>query len=778
MNTERLYGYCPLCISRCGCISTVTDGVLTAVQPDPEHPSGGTLCIKGRAAPELVYSPNRLLRPLRRTRPKTAADPGWQPVSWDEALMEIAERMQAISGRHGAEAVAFGVTTPSGTAIADAFGWIHRLAHAFGSPNVMFATENCNWHKDHAPAYTFGSSIGVPDFEHAGTILLWGFNPAVTWPVYADAVLQAQRRGARLVVVDPRRVGLAAKADQHLQPRPGSDGGLALGLAGMLIERGWFDHDFIRDWSNGPFLVRPDGHLLREADLRVGGDGERPIVWDEGRQKPLVYDPETLRCDESPHQMALFGTISVPTRSGVIPCRPAFELFAQECRAWTPERVAAETGIAPRQMEGVARLLYESRPLAYYHWTGVCQQSEATQIGRAIGLLYALTGSVDAQGGNVDFARPVLNDIAGADLLEPEQAGKTLGRSERPLGPPGKGWITTRDLTRAVLEEKPYPVRGLVNFGSNFLLTKPVTSGVQAMLEQLELFVHVDLFPNPTAAYADFLLPAASPWERTGLAAGFQIGERGEAWLQLRRATIPPRGDARSDTDIVFALADHLGLSKRFFGGDPEAALEHVLAPSGIDAATLRSHPQGLSAAGTTRYRKYRQEGFSTPSGLIEVFSEPLLAAGHGPIPRFGAGIEGRNEGFSLKLTTAKWPQFCHSQHRALPALRRRMPDPLVQLHPDTAAQRGIVEGQWVRVRTPLGSMKARARLDRGLRPDTVCAQYGWWEACPALGLPPFAVGGKDNGSYNALISGERIDPISGSNALRAAVCEVTPAEA
>jgi hypothetical protein len=103
--------------------------------------------------------------------------------------------------------LAFGVATPSGTAVADSFAWIHRLAHACHSPNLVFATENCNWHKDFAPAYTFGAGIGMPDYQHTGCILLWGFNPATSWLAQATAVRQAQKRGAKLIVVDPRRAG-------------------------------------------------------------------------------------------------------------------------------------------------------------------------------------------------------------------------------------------------------------------------------------------------------------------------------------------------------------------------------------------------------------------------------------------------------------------------------------------------------------------------------------------------------------------------------------------
>lgn len=119
MATQRIPGFCALCRSRCGCISVVEDGRLVAVEPDPSHPTGKSLCVKGRAAPELVDAGDRLLHPLRRTRPKGDPDPGWIQITWDEALDWTADRMRQVAARHGAEAVAFAVTTPSGTAMSD-----------------------------------------------------------------------------------------------------------------------------------------------------------------------------------------------------------------------------------------------------------------------------------------------------------------------------------------------------------------------------------------------------------------------------------------------------------------------------------------------------------------------------------------------------------------------------------------------------------------------------------------------------------------------------------
>ena len=435
---QKFRGYCPLCISRCGAISTVEAGRLVKVEPDPEHPTGKSFCVKGRAAPELVYSERRLLHPMMRSRPKGHADPGWRRVTWDEALSFAADKMRSVASAFGPESVAFAVTTPSGTAVADAFGWIHRLAHVFGSPNVIFATENCNWHKDHAPRLTFGAPIGTPDFEKTGCMLLWGFNPTTSWPAYARAARDARKRGARLIVVDPRRIALAEIADQWLRVRPGADGALALAIAGVMIRNGWYDRDFIAEWTNGPFLVREDtGRFL----VRPGeASGCAFTVWDTERQEPAAFDPDSgPSLDVPPRSVALSGEFVFAAQSGAVRCRPAFQHYAELCAQYPPERAAALTGVPADQIEETARLLYEARPVSYYHWAGVCQQGSATQTGRAIGLLYALTGSFDAPGGNVRFPAPPVNDISGLDSASAGPTREGAGPLRTSAGTAGQG---------------------------------------------------------------------------------------------------------------------------------------------------------------------------------------------------------------------------------------------------------------------------------------------------------------------------------------------------
>ena len=770
MSPQHIRAYCPLCISRCGCIATVEEGRLLKVAADPQHPTGKGFCIKGKSAPEQVDSPDRLLYPLRRTAPKNAADPGWQRISWDEALDLTAQNLQRLAREGGAESVAFSVTTPSGTAVGDDMPWMFRLINAFGSPNTVWTTHVCNWHKDFTPLLTLGADNGMPDYQKTGCIIHWGFNAATSWLAQASATTDALKRGARLIVVDPRRSGLANKADLWLRVRPGTDGALMLGIAGELIANGWYDSAFIRDWSNGPFLVREeDGRLLRGDAL--GGPATAYVVWDAERQRPVCYDPAARRYAQGGTQPALHGRYTLTGAGGAIPCRPAFDHYAALCRGYSPERVEAITGVPAAQVREAARLIHESGPVSYYAWSGLGQATNATQTSRALSLLHALTGDIDAPGGNVYFTRPSLNSVMGDALMTEERRARALGAGTYPFGPHARGWITTRELYPAITEGRPYPVRGLVAFGSNLLTTRPRPDQGEAALSRLDFHVQCELHHTPMTRYADVLLPVASPWERSGLMGGFGVGQEADARLQLRAALVPPRGEARPEGWIIFELARRLGLEQHFFGGDMEAGLRHILAPSGITPEQLRQHPEGVQLPLSTRYHKYRQAGFNTPSRRVEIYSQQLLDAGQAAVPEYREpSVSPRSRAdlatsYPLVLTSAKWVPYCHSQYRDIPRLRRQLPEPLLELHPDAAAERGIAEGAPVRISSNVGEIRARARFNPSLDPGVVCAQYGWWSWGDAA---------SGDANYAALIHNSIADPVSGSLPLRAYLCEVS----
>jgi len=373
--------------------------------------------------------------------------------------------------------------------------------------------------------------------------------------------------------------------------------------------------------------------------------------------------------------------------------------------------------------------------------------------------------------------------------LPEAQRTRTLGLQERPLGPARFGSVTSEELYRGILEHEPYPVRGLVGFGANLLVAHADGRRGRAALTALDFYVHADLFMTPTAELADIVLPVASPFEREALRIGFEVSPDAQAFVQLRPRVTEPRGEARADLDIVFELAQRLGLGDLFWDGDVAAAWRHQLQPSGLSLDALRAQPGGVRLPLETRYRKFAElqdgtpRGFATPTRKIELYSETLLAHGYPPLPHYDPplvshtvrpDLAGR---YPLILTCAKHTLFCESQQRALPSLRRRAPEPEVELHPTAAARRGILAGDWVRIVTPLGSVRARARLNDSLEPGVVCGQHGWWQACPELGAPGYDPFSETGANFNIIIGSDVVDPISGSVPHRAYVCEIRRAD-
>ncbi|HEY7679253.1 MAG TPA: molybdopterin-dependent oxidoreductase, partial [Terriglobia bacterium] len=603
------------------------------------------------------------------------------------------------------------------------------------------------------------------------------------------ATVEAQKRGARLIVVDPRLTEPARRADAWLQVRPGTDGALALGIAGVMIGRGWYDQAFIREWTNGPLLVRSDnGRLLRESDLSRTGSRSRYVVWNQARGTPTIYDPERGQYEE-PANLALLGEFRLDTLEGPVVGRPAFELARDLCRQYPPGRVEAVTGVRFAVLEEAARILWESRPVAYYAWSGVEMQTNSTQIARAIAQLHVLTGSFDVRGGNVLFASVPTADITSAAPVSGKPAAAALGLVERPLGPARWGFVTTDEIYRGILDGRPYPVRGLVGLGANILLSHAEGARGKEALAALDFYVHADLFMNPTAELADVVLPVASAFEREALRVGFEVNPAAQSRVQLRRPVVPALGEARSDTQIIFDLAGRLGLGDQFWNGDIDAAYRHQLAPSGISLEELRKNPAGVDVPIETRYRKYAElvdgapRGFNTPTRKVELYSETLLLGGYAPLPNYEEPLVSHLsrpdlvDRYPLVLTCTKHTLFCESQHRALPSLRRRALDPEVELHPETATERGINPGDWVSIETPGGSVRARARLNEALQPQVVCGQHGWWQACDEIGAPGYDPFSSEGANYNLIIGNDAIDPISGSVPHRAYVCQVRRVE-
>src|SRR6266702_674451 len=781
---ERYPGYCTLCRSRCGSTTVVENGRMIGVESLPGHPTGGALCTKGRAAPEMVHSPRRLTHPLRRTAPRDAADPGWVQISWDEALDEIAEKLGHMRRASGAESVAFAVTTPSGTPMVDSFEWVERFIRCFGSPNLIYAVEVCGWHKDYAHALTFGRGIGFPDYEKADVIVLWGHNPARTWLAQATRIADARRRGARVAVIDPKPNGSGQQADLWLRIRPGADGALAMAAIRHLISTSSFDAAFVTRWTNAPFLIDTDsGRFVRASDLWADQSPEAFVVLDRHGQarahdpRVEVIDPEDCRLDTK--------TTLDRAHGQSIAAATAFTLLAAAAAPYTIAHVAETTWLEESKVAAFCALFENAPKLAYHSWTGVGQHTNATATERAIATLYGLAGACDRPGGNIWPVPPPTRTVNDYSLLPAEQKAKALGIDELPLGPPSRGWITARDFSRAVLEGEPYRVNALMSFGTNFVVSQGHSSRNREALRALDYHVHVDMFMNPTAENADIVLPASMPWERDALKIGFEITQEAVETVQFRPQMLPRLGESKADYEIAAQLALRLGMTEEFFGGHIRAGWNYQLAPLGITVEDLRNHPMGMRFPQPFHHEKYADTmndgtiaGFATPTLRVDVYSELMLDHGYAQLANHVVPAESplgqaSSERFPLVLTTAKSGWFVHSSHRHVASLRKKSPDPAMEISKALAERRGLEEGDWAVITTPSGQVRLRVRLNQSLDDRVVLAEFGWWEDCPPLGRNATSPSGFATSNMNDALSDASRDPVSGSVPLRATTCDI-----
>ncbi len=237
---------CGLCPSCCGILIHMDGSKPVKIEGDPSSPvSNGTLCIKGLASLEYLYHPDRLKYPLRRIGKRGGGK--WQQISWNEALSTIADKFAMAKNRYGAESVI--LMRGGARGIQDDF--LVRFANTFGTPNLATMSSICKLPRVNAAGITYGF-YALPDYEYPpACIMVWGSNRAETAIIEHKKTVQALNKGTKLIVIDPRKIELAQKADLHLKLRPGSDSALALGMINVIINESLYDKSFVDNWTVG-----------------------------------------------------------------------------------------------------------------------------------------------------------------------------------------------------------------------------------------------------------------------------------------------------------------------------------------------------------------------------------------------------------------------------------------------------------------------------------------------------------------------------------------------
>lgn len=239
---------CQMCdTGGCGIKVWREKGEIVKVEGDPDNPlSLSGLCAKGMAAVQLEYTDRRILHPLRRKGERGEGQ--WERISLDEAISITAHELGEIKEKYGPQSIAYYRGAASGWDTN--FQYVCRFMNVLGSPNIVTHSNNCSVPRRIGAMSVLGDRTS-PDFEHANLIILWGFNPAANFISWARRILDAKERGAKLVVIDSRFSESASKADIFVQPRPGTDGALALGMVHVIMNEKLYDEDFIHKWTVG-----------------------------------------------------------------------------------------------------------------------------------------------------------------------------------------------------------------------------------------------------------------------------------------------------------------------------------------------------------------------------------------------------------------------------------------------------------------------------------------------------------------------------------------------
>ncbi|BAE85315.1 molybdopterin-dependent oxidoreductase [Desulfitobacterium hafniense] len=666
----------------CGMILTVKEGRLIKVEGDPEHPiTNGRLCVRCLTLPEYTHHPQRVIYPMKRLGAK--GENKWQRISWDEAWDTIVDKINYFKENHGAESiVVFGGTGR------EACLYYYPLGFAsIGTPNVCYPQSGWSCYGPRCAITDYILGAGYPEIDFAGHfedrynhpgwkapeyLMLWGKEPLKSNPdgFFGHSVIDMMKLGTKIIMVDPRISWLATRAEHVLQLRPGSDTALALGLLHVIIKEDLYDHDFVENWCYG---------------------------WDE---------------------------------------------FVERVMEYPPEKVSEITWVPAEKIYEVARVFAKAKPASLGWGLAVDQNPNGVQLGHALLAMIAITGNLDVPGG-VTIGPPASLmgkwRVESRSNLSEELWNKRIGAEQWPAVSTALA-TTHPDETLNTLETgKPYKLRmGWFN-SSNFITP---TNSAQPdrwyrALQSLEFSVVQDTFMTPTAmAFADIFLPLPTFAEHDGVVLTHYGRNAVFAGAMNKALTV---GETKSDLEVCFELGKRLNPKAWPWDNVSDFFTEQLKPDTGFGFEELRE--KGLYQPGYT-YKKHEkgllrfdgEPGFNTVTGMVELCSTLFESWGddalpyHEEPPYSPYSTPELAKEYPLTLTTGarKYTSF-HSEHRQLKTLREIDPNPEMEIHPETAAELGIIEGDWVVIENMFGKARMVAHLTEAIHPKVVHATHGWW---------------------------------------------------
>jgi anaerobic selenocysteine-containing dehydrogenase len=653
---------CWECSTCCGALATVRDGRVVEFAPNRDHPySKGAFCIKGiRGAPGITYGPNRLLYPMRRTGAR--GEGKWARVSWDEALEEMAERLAQVRQKYGPEAI---VGATSGAYFSRSVILALTL-RSIGSPNWMINQDLCGGCRAVSTRAMGLNITRGEDIDNTRCALIVGRNPSIADPVEWAALKAAKKRGARVIVIDPKRTQAAQMADLWLAPRAGTDAALALAMAHVLISEGLFDKAFVERWCHG-------------FEALAARAGEFPPTVAQG----LTGVPAEQIIAAA--RMYADGPSTFVSGHGI----DAFSAGVQTFRAY--HCLVAISGNVDRA-------------------GGNLRARTPKGMRTYLDLLHMPEFGLDAE---------VEKRAIGADRF-PLWAGPRGWQTA----------CHNPSVIEAMLTGRPYPVRALYASGVNIVVTYPNTRRTIEAQRALDFVAVAAHAMTPTAEHADLVLPKTTTLEEeevsfmpsgpTVLFTRAVVPPQGEARCELDIAL--PLLDKMAQRQ---AVARHLlpWRSQREFN-------TYLLGDSGIRIEDLERTGYHHLSAGPPTPRRYatpsgRIELFSTV--MEEAGLDPLPSYTPPSRERLPEEMVKR---FPLILVTGdREKSYHHSRFRDQPWATKVSPDPRLTMHPDTARTMGLEDGAWVHLEVAGGKGPCRLRIkfSDATPPDVVNTGMGWW---------------------------------------------------
>jgi len=674
-----VHAACPHdCPDACGVLITVENGKATKIQGDPAHPvTRGFLCAKVAKYLDRVYSPARVLYPMRRVMPKGSsalrsfAPPGpfdsaqgrlsgtpvptqtWQRISWDEALDEITSRFKQIISAFGSEAIlpySYGGTL----GVLNGASMDRRFFHRLGASQLDRTI--CSKAGEAGLKSVIGIKLGTEpeQFRHSRYIIAWAANihgnNVHLWPF----IEEARRQGAKLVVIDPYKTRTAKCADWYLPINPGTDAALALGLMHVIINENLYDPDYVTRYTVG---------------------------FDELRAK---------------------------------------------VRDYPPERVAEWTGVSAPDIVKLAREYAGTKPAVIRLNYGVQRSEGGGTATRAITMLPCITGSWKQVGGGLQLSTSGAYQLNDEALERPDLMFQTLGRPART--------VNMVELGNALNALSDPPIKALLVYNSNPAAVCPNHNEVIRGLRRTDLFtvVHEQFFTD-TTDYADIVLPATTFFEHKDLQKAY-----GHYFLQMSHQAIEPLGECRPNLELFRALAQRMGFQDDCFKESVEHMMDMALSSRNpwlrdIDRERLEREAHirlNFDGQVSGPFLPFAQGNFPTASGKAELYSESLKAMGLDPVVEFAPASESRHgtqaQAFPLELLARKADNFLNSSFSNLPSVQEMEEPGLLEMNAADARARGIADGDTVRVFNRRGDILLKAKVNGAVQTGVVSARLFW----------------------------------------------------